>query len=373
MAGRQAVRVSREWVDRMTDSGVADLDAARGASPYRPVRVAQVIVETADAVSLVLEPVGDAGNFAYRPGQFLTFRLVIDGVRHVRCYSLASAPGVDAAMTVAVKRVPGGVVSNWLCDHAVAGLELETLPPSGAFTPASLDDDFLLIAGGSGITPVLSILRAALRGGNGRIALVYANRDENSVIFRDELNALARKFAGRLSVVHWLESVQGLPRADLLRAVFDPHAEREIFLCGPEAFMDSATQALAENGVARRRIHAEKFLSLSGDPGELAAIARAEQPASPGLAAELDVTIDGQTQLLEWPAGQLLLDVLLEAGISAPHSCREGKCSACTCRVIGGEVTMAHNSVLEKADIADGWVLSCQARAASPGVKITFD
>lgn len=340
-----------------------------GVPFYRHVRVVEVVRETSDAISLVLEPAQDAPMFAYRPGQFLTFRIHDGDDRHVRCYSLASAPGIDSQMMVTVKRVAGGRVSNWLCDHAIAGLELEVLPPGGSFTPASLDDDLLLIAGGSGITPVMSILRAALREGSGRIALFYANRDEQAIIFRDPLNALAREYPGRLTIQHWLESVQGLPQADLLQPILAPWAASPVFLCGPDAFMEAATQALVSAGVPRKRIHAEKFLSLTKDPTEGMAV---QAPAA-GRTAELDVTLDGRTELLEWPVGRKLLDVLLDADIVAPHSCREGMCSACTCRVLEGEVTMDKNAILEPRDLAEGWVLSCQARAASPHVRVTFD
>ncbi|MCX5436693.1 FAD-binding oxidoreductase [Streptomyces sp. NBC_00063] len=173
--------------------------------PSVKVRVAEVIRETADAVSLVLD-----AQLPYRPGQFMTVRLPGGGAR---CYSLASSPHTGEPMKVTVKRVAGGVGSGWICDSVAPGDELEVLPPAGTFTPPGLDGDVLLVAGGSGITPVVSIAKSALAAGRGRVALLYANRDEESVIFREELRLLGVEFAGRLTVVHWLETLQGLPTA----------------------------------------------------------------------------------------------------------------------------------------------------------------
>ncbi|MER7203961.1 FAD-binding oxidoreductase [Streptomyces sp. CB01635] len=172
--------------------------------PSLRVRVAEVIRETADAVSLVLD-----AQLPYKPGQFVTVRLPGGGAR---CYSLASSPHTGEPMKVTVKRVAGGVGSGWMCERVAPGDELEVLPPAGTFTPPDLDGDLLLVAGGSGITPVVSIAKSALAAGRGRVALLYANRDEESVIFREELRLLGVEFAGRLTVVHWLETLQGLPR-----------------------------------------------------------------------------------------------------------------------------------------------------------------
>lgn len=357
----------------MRSEGVMiDSVLAKKPSPYHSVRISEVLRETSDAVSLVLEPLGDAAAFAYRPGQFLTFRVHDRGERHVRCYSLASAPEIDSRMMVTVKRVVGGRVSNWMCDHAEAGLELEVLPPAGSFTPDEPDEDLLLIAGGSGITPVMSILRSALEKGRGAVTLLYANRDEQSVIFRDKLNVLAHDYPLRLTILHWLETVQGLPQVDILQTMLSPFSSRPAYLCGPDAFMGAVTQALLATGMPRKRIHAEKFVSLTSDPAD--AVASAAEPINLDCdAVELDVTIDGRTEPLQWPADRLLLDVLLEADIAAPHSCREGMCSACTCRVVEGAVSMDRNAVLEAVDLAEGWILSCQARPASPKVKVTFD
>ena len=269
---------------------------------FYQVPVAEVIRETDDACSLVLDvPPPLAATFGYRPGQFVTVRAPSDRTGSVaRCYSLSSSPLTGERRAITVKRTAGGFASNWIVDQVTAGTALDLLPPAGMFSPRSLDGDFLLFAAGSGITPVMSILKSVLAGGRGRVVLVYANRDERSVIFGSSLRGLMAAAPGRLVVVHWLDSLPG------------------------------------------------------------------------GLAATLSVTLDGAITLLPWPAGTRMLDVLIGAGLDAPYSCRQGICGACACQLTGGEVEMAHNEVLEAADISDGYILACQAVPLTPEVSITY-
>ncbi|WP_426367783.1 2Fe-2S iron-sulfur cluster-binding protein [Streptomyces sp. E-08] len=341
------------------------------ASRTHRLRVVEVIAETADAHSLVLQaPPESADRFTYRPGQFLTLKLPgADGRPAARCYSLASSPHTGEPLKITVKRVAGGYGSNWVCDRLAAGDELEVLPPAGTFTPDSLDGDLLLVAGGSGITPVLSIAKSALAEGRGRVVLLYANRDESSVVFRDELRALAQDHPHRLLVLHWLESLQGLPSVDRLAAALAPYAGREAFVCGPQPLMDAVEQALRTLGAPGDRIHRERFFSLGADVFDAPAVA-VDTAAAGGASAEIE--LDGETHTVAWPAAAPLLDVLLAAGVDAPYSCREGACSACTCRVVAGEVTMLRNDVLDDRDIAEGYVLACQAVPLTDRVEITY-
>ncbi|WP_406135035.1 2Fe-2S iron-sulfur cluster-binding protein [Streptomyces sp. NBC_01089] len=342
------------------------------------VRVAEVIAETPDACSLVLEPEpGDAGRFAYRPGQFLTVRIPEAGGGPgsvARCYSLASSPVIGEQPRITVKRTRGGHGSNWICDTVKEGCTLEVLRPAGTFTPATLDTDFVLFAAGSGITPVMSILKSALHAGSGTVTLFYANRDESSVIFRDELIALARAYPLRLHVVHWLESVQGLPTAAGLRQLAAPRAEAEAFVCGPGPFMDTVVEVLTGLGTPPGRVHVERFSSSAGDP--FAEPESAGDPAPTGTAApagSVEVRLDGETRTVPLPAGTKLLDALLAAGLDAPFSCREGSCSACACRLLSGEVTMEHNEVLEQADLDEGYILACQSTALTEQLRVSYD
>ncbi|WP_068021216.1 ferredoxin--NADP reductase [Nocardia mexicana] len=337
------------------------------------VRIVRVVRETPDAVSLVLAPDSEhADRFAYRPGQFLTLRIPSDRTGSVsRCYSLSSAPHEGGPLQVTVKRTRDGYGSNWLCDNAVEGMSLDALPPAGLFVPASLDTDLLLFAAGSGITPMLSILKSVLARGAGHCTLVYANRDERSVIFARELAGLAATHPGRLRVVHWLESVQGLPSAEQIAELTRPWCGREVFVCGPGPFMDVVGAAMAVLGVDRKHVHIEKFVSLQGNPFEPDDPA-AEDSTPGGDTATVAVELDGERHRFDWPRKQVLLDVLLSQGLEAPYSCREGACSACVCRVVSGEVRMRRNEVLEEADMADGYVLACQSIPVSGDVSVTY-
>ncbi len=344
-------------------------------------RVVEVIPETEDAHSIVLE-VADADCFAYKPGQFLTVAVPSDRTGTVaRCYSLSSAPHETDLLKITVKRTMEGYGSNWICDNVSPGHELRVLPPSGIFTPADLDADLLLLAGGSGITPVMSIAKSALTQGAGKVVLLYANRDERSVIFARELTELAEKHPDRFVVVHWLESVQGLPTPAHMRAFAEHFSTYDAFVCGPGPFMSGVVQALKDLGFPRERRHQEKFVSLGGNPfgdevEDTTPEAEDEGAEEEGrtTAATLVGELDGQSfEFDDWPAGKPLLDHLLAKGLQAPYSCREGQCSACACRILEGEVTMRHNEVLDDEDLADGIRLACQSVAVSDKVRVSYE
>jgi 3-ketosteroid 9alpha-monooxygenase subunit B len=303
---------------------------------FHPIRIAAVITETADACSLVLD-----ADLDYRPGQYLTVRTPAGA----RCYSLASSPFTGEPPRITVKRVRDGHVSNWICDHVRAGDVVEMSGPAGTFTPGSLDDDLLLLAGGSGITPIMGIIRST----RGDKALVYANRDEPSIIFREQLDGL-------LPVTHWLDSERGLPTADGLADLLRPYRDRVAFVCGPEAFVAVAEKALQLAGVPARRIRVERF--------ELAPAHHREAVA--------EVIIDGRTHVLPWAAGKRLLDVIIDAGLNPPYSCRQGQCGACAVRVLSGEVEMVANEILEDEDFAEGYTLACQAIPVTANVAVTY-
>ncbi|MGW4354480.1 2Fe-2S iron-sulfur cluster-binding protein [Nocardia sp. NPDC004582] len=337
------------------------------------LRVSAVINETADSCSLVFDvPEELSERFAYTPGQFLTLRIPSDLTGSVaRCYSLASSPHTDDKPKVTIKRTVDGYASNWVCDNVKAGDSLEVLPPSGVFTPKNLDEDLLLFAAGSGITPVMSILKSALARGNGRIVVVYANRDHESVIFASELRELADKNPQRVVVIHWLEALQGLPTADAFAALVSPYTAYEAFMCGPKPFMDRVHDALGQLGVPRNRTHAEVFNSLSGDPfAEVAPVEISAEEAAD--AASVEVELDGETHEMTWPRSQTLVDIMLSKGLDVPYSCLEGECGSCACTVLEGEVEMENAEILDPEDIANGYILGCQARPVTDRLKIQF-
>lgn len=341
---------------------------------YHALRVAAVLDETADARSIVFEvPEPLRETFRYRPGQFLTLRLPVGAERLPRCYSMSSAPTLDAAPRVTIKRVAGGAGSNWVCDHVRPGDTLDVLAPSGVFTPGSLDGDFLLFAGGSGITPVYSILRSALALGAGRVRLVYANRDEHSVIFGRELDALAAQYPQRFEVVHWLDSERGVPSLAQLGELACEWRAAQAFICGPGPFMDSAAAALDALGFAKERVHVERFVSLPAESAsDEAGNAGSGESASSGLSVQLEIALDGAIHRIEASGDETLLEAAVRAGLNAPFSCQEGMCASCMCQVIEGSVHLRRNEALDSGDLKRGWTLSCQAVPTSAHVRIKY-
>ena len=350
------------------------------ADSYK-LRVVDVIEETEDARSVVLEVPDEARDaFTYKPGQFLTVAVPSDRTGAVaRCYSLSSTPYETDLLKFTVKRTVEGYGSNWINDNVRPGQQVTVLPPSGIFTPASLDDDLLLFAGGSGITPVISIAKSALAKGSAKVVLLYANRDERSVIFAEELAELSRKHPDRFVVVHWLESVQGLPAAEHIKAFAAHFLDFDAFVCGPGPFMQGVVDALKQLGFPRERRHQEKFISLGGNPfgdevEDVSSDAEDDEPAARKGPATVTGELDGQPFAFDdWPPDQKLLDFLLDKGLDAPYSCREGNCSACACRLLEGEVRMAANEVLDADDLADGIRLACQSLPVSDEVTISYE
>jgi 3-ketosteroid 9alpha-monooxygenase subunit B len=267
------------------------------------------------------------------------------------------------------------------------------------FTPRSLEGDFVLLAGGSGITPVLSILRSVLARGAGRVALIYANRDERSVIFRDTLNELAWAHPERLQVQHWLDSVQGVPTARQLAAWLRPWSAASLFVCGPGPFMDATVQAAALAGLTDEQVHVERFVSLPlegavptppapvsvpGDaPGQAAAaaaspavLAPAPGPEDGGTVpideAQVEIELNGEVHRIACGGEETLLEAALRHKLPAPYSCQAGLCAACMCRVVEGQVHMRHNDALDARDLRLGWVLGCQSVPRTAVVKVKY-
>jgi len=284
-------------------------------SPHPRVVVREIVHETDDACSVVLEA-PDGADFSYQPGQFLTLRLPTGSGLVGRCYSLCSSPHVDDELRIAVKRVRDGIASNWINEALEVGAEIECLPPSGVFVPKSFDENLLLFAGGSGITPVLSILKSALAVGSGQVVLVYANEHENSVIFAEKLRELAEANTDRLHVIHWLVSVQGLPSRALLRAFIKPYSSYTAFLCGPSPFMETVTHALRDCDMPPTRIHIERFQTFAEDPFDIPTTAAVAEDG--GETTRLTVDLDGETHEFDWPRQTKLLDYLL-AQIGRAH------------------------------------------------------
>ena len=359
------------------------------------LRVARVVEETHDAMSIVFEvPPELAEVFAYRAGQFLSFKVPFAGRVLVRSYSLSSSPDVDALPKVTVKRVDDGRISNWMNDRVRAGSTLMVVPPAGLFVldPRS-QRDLVLWSGGSGITPCISIIKTALVSTQRRLSLVYANRDARSIIFRDELEALRDRHPDRLRIVHSLDDVNSfVTREDVAREMAGEQG-RDCYLCGPAAFMDTVEHALRDLGVARERIHIERFLSPVDHSGEAvqggrleSRPTRSEPQASEGgplhgvvasaddelAPASIAIVLDGREHQVPYAAGERVLEAARRAGLDPPFSCEEGYCGCCMARLSSGRVKMAANDCLTPELQGEGWVLTCQSRCVGGEVRIEY-
>jgi 3-ketosteroid 9alpha-monooxygenase subunit B len=325
---------------------------------FHPLTVARIAVETHDAKSIVFAiPPPLRRAFRYEAGQFLTLEIEHEGARLRRCYSLASSPSEDDEHKVTVKRVRGGRISNWVNDRLREGDVVQVLPPEGRFVLGAGEAPLLLFAGGSGITPVISILKTALAKTKRTARLFYANRDERSIIFAAELAALARRHAPRLEIVHRLDDVHGFVDHAFVRAAVT-HKEADCYLCGPAPFMDTVERAVLDAGIERARIRVERFVSPSDAPKVFAS------DASPGqdVPSAIAVTLRGKTRLVPYERGKSILRAALDAGLDAPYSCEEGFCGCCVAQLRQGTVEMAADDALTKEDKARGLVLTCQAR-----------
>lgn len=331
---------------------------------FHPLRVKAVVRETAEASSFVLDIPPDLQPlYSYRAGQFLTFRFVIAGITHYRSYSMSSSPDTDAELKVTVKRVPGGVVSNWMNDNLAPGDTVEATPPAGVFCLGDGAGEVVAFAAGSGITPVISIVKTALATTTRRVRLLYANRDRPAVIFAAELDDLAHRHPGRLEVVHHLDVEDGFVTADDVVPYARPGTGAEYFVCGPAPFMAVVEGALLDAGVDPDAIRIERFSPLEPEPS----------PPEGPPDARITIELDGRVATADHHPGTTVLQMARQMGLSPPFSCESGNCATCMARVVEGAVTMRANNALTPEEVAEGWVLTCQAEPAAPVVRIVYD
>jgi ferredoxin-NADP reductase len=359
---------------------------------YYPLAIAAVVEETHDTKSFVLDvPPALAETFAYVAGQFCTFRAVIGadeggedgGEEVVRCYSMSSSPDVDDRFVTTVKRVPGGKMSNWMLDTLAPGDTIEVMAPSGLFVLRDTDAPIVAFAGGSGITPVISIVKRALATTTRRITLVYANRDESSVIFADALEALRAGSGGRLTLHHHLDSAGGhldsagghldsagghldsaggfLTPADCTALVGDDTGA-DFYVCGPGPFMDTVEAGLAPIGLSPAQLFIERFVV----PGEHTIDERSSTET-------VTVVINRVKKVVEYRAGDTLLDTARRGGLRPPFSCESGSCATCMAHLDEGAANMRVNNALRPDEVDDGWVLTCQALPRSRTVVVNYD
>ncbi|HPU51845.1 MAG TPA: phenylacetate-CoA oxygenase/reductase subunit PaaK [Burkholderiaceae bacterium] len=354
---------------------------------FHRLRVREVRAETDESVSVAFE-VPERLRPAYRfvQGQFLTLRESIEGEELRRSYSVCvGVPDYDATgeLRVAIKRVTGGRFSNWANEHLHAGREIDVMTPDGRFfTPLAPHQakHYVGFAGGSGITPMISLIRTILATEQGsEFTLIYGNRTVASIMFVEALEELKNRHMNRLRLVHVLsdegqeiELFSGLLDdercADLLRTVVPAATIDEAFICGPAPMMDSVERSLLAAGLAPAKIHVERFGTPAAPPA----------PEAPDIddttGAEVLLVVDGKERRLRVPLqGTAILDAGLRAGLNLPFACKAGVCCTCRARVLEGEVRMDRNFSLEDPEVARGFVLTCQAHPVSGRVVISFD
>jgi ring-1,2-phenylacetyl-CoA epoxidase subunit PaaE len=352
---------------------------------FYPLRIAEIVPETAEANSIRFEVPPELRDvFAFRAGQHLTLKAEIGGEEVRRNYSLCTAPDEQDWM-VTVKRIGGGVFSNWAGDKLKPGDVVDVMPPHGSFTTdfdAGLKRHLVGIAGGSGITPVMSLLRTALKSEpESRFTLLYGNRDSSSIIFLEALAALKDKYLDRFDLYHFLEAEEGdveLFNGMLDRARCEESIERLIpdaaevdgwFICGPGPMMDAAEGALLDGGIAKERIHIERF---TADPPAGAVVREMSGLQTKAAGVAVSVTLDGRTRKVPFTEGNIL-DSVRAGGLPAPFACKAGVCATCRAKVTGGKVEMAACYGLTEAEVADGYVLTCQSVPIGGDVAVDYD
>lgn len=338
---------------------------------YHPLKVSAVIEETHDSKSFVFEiPSELQDKFKYQAGQFLTFQVEYEGKALSRCYSLASSPETDNAHKVSIKRVNDGRISNWFNDHVKAGDTLQVMAPSGRFVLKDHDSPLWLFGGGSGITPMISIIKTALLTTSRIIQLVYANRDENSIIFDEELKALQTNHADRLKIIHSLDNRDGYLTAERIRSWLPLDHAGDYYLCGPGPFMDVVENTLKELGIQRENIFLERFVSPADPEGKAAPAPATVQDAVP---SNIVVKWEDTMHDVPYEKGETILEAAKRAGIEPPFSCEEGYCSSCLFKIVKGSVQMRMNDCLSQEDIDDGLFLGCQSLPTTEEIEIDWD
>ncbi len=360
------------------------------APRFYPLSVKRVSPEAAGSVAVTFAiPEDQRALFDFQPGQFLTLRKQLDGQELRRNYSISCARSRLAAgeLEIGIRPVAGGRFSNWAAQQLTAGDTLEVMPPDGRFTVKKQRAIHRVgFAAGSGITPILSIVASTLEEQPGsKFTLVYGNRRMSSVMFNEALQDLKDRYPDRLTLIHVLsrqaqevDLLQGRIDGDKVRqiiaALLPVKSMDEVFICGPEGMIEATEKALIEAGVPAGRVHAERFTTGPAIATRVPADSDA-RACEPGGTREVALTVllDGKEHELSMGRDEHLLDVALEAGLDLPYSCKAGVCCTCRAKVLEGETAMDKNFTLEAAEMAQGYVLSCQAKPLSSTVRISFD
>lgn len=345
-------------------------EEVRRAHGFHTLSVKRVLEETHDTRSYALEVPEDLADiFRYQAGQFCTFRVHLGGEEHLRSYSMSSEPEVDPDLVVTVKRVPGGLVSNWFHDTVFEGTVLEVTRPAGVFCPRAGAAEVVAFCGGSGVTPVMSIAKSLLQHTQRRVKILYANRDRDSVIFAEALRALAARHAGRLEVRNHFDCDSGYLTTHAISRFAERTPDADFYICGPWPFMDLIEKTLLDLGVGSERILIERFET-------------GETPASPlrdvgdthsEVPDSVTLVLNGKSTTVSYRAGDTVLETARRAGLQPPFSCEAGNCATCMAVLRGGSVTMRANNALSPDEVEEGWILTCQAVPSGRSVAVEYE
>ncbi|MCH6200847.1 ferredoxin--NADP reductase [Aquiflexum sp. LQ15W] len=351
---------------------------------YLSLKVREVVKETPDTVTIYFEQ--PEPYLDYKPGQYLTVILELGGKEERRSYSLCTSPFTDPHPGITVKKVKGGLVSNYLNEQVRPGKTLEIMKPLGNFTTdfhSKNKNHFVMVAGGSGITPIMGLTKSVLVNEPlSKVTLIYCSRSEEQIIFKKQIESLESKYEGKLQVVHVLSQpsgdwtgLKGRLKKDMVKTIlsesdFPEIEESKCFVCGPDGVMDTALAGLAEMGIDQKSIHKESFyLDLDAKEEEL----KSQGKLSPELTREIEVVVEGQTYSFEVPAGKTILEAGLDREINMPYSCQSGLCTACRGRLVSGKVDMIEDAGLSASEIEAGYVLCCSSKPASSDIKIVIE
>ncbi len=353
---------------------------------FFPLEVTDVRRETRDAVVVTLAPrAEDREAFDFTQGQYLTFRRSFEGEELRRSYSICAGKD-EGLLKVGIKRVDGGAFSTWANEDLKPGDALEAMAPMGAFhvpLQPEVSRHYLGFAGGSGITPVLSLIKTTLaREPGSRFTLIYGNRSINSIMFREELEDIKNTNLGRFNVVHVLESeaqeidlfsgrIDAEKCARLFKGWVNIAAIDMAFICGPEPMMLAIAASLREHGLRDDQIKFELFASA---PRRARHVVKAAADGDRAETCKATITLDGSTRVIEMAKkGETILEAALAASLDAPYACKAGVCSTCRAMVLEGEVEMETNHALEDYEVRQGYVLTCQCHPLSDHVVVTYD
>jgi len=355
-------------------------------SRFHELKVTGIERQTPEAVAVAFEvPDELKETFAFRPGQYLTLATEIDGQEARRSYSICSAPG-DAFLKVGVKRVADGRFSSFVNETLSVGDTIRVMPPEGRFTSLIGErHDYILIAAGSGITPMLSIARTVLaHEPTSTVTLIYGNRSSGSIMFLEELEDIKDRYLQRFTLFHMLSRetqdvellngrIDGARIVQLAdRGLIEPLVADGVFICGPGEMIDSVAEALREYGVDPDRIRFERFTPAGDAPPPKPRSREAEEAARQGV--EIEVVLDGVRRGFTMSADDPgLLQAAQKAGLELPYSCAGGMCCTCRCRIVEGEAEMAVNYSLQPWEVEAGFTLACQSRPTTSRLVLDFD